>query len=128
MKADDKDIRWIEEPRLGLSGKTYLPLVLDGMRTTLRHLLSRKITLQSPEERHQSPDPLIYRGVHRLNRDAQGRVSSVPPPARRIASTSWRPRAPGRTGRNTPKALRSTSCGVFFAGCAKRLARWTPSS
>ena len=27
MKPDDPNIKWIEEPRLGLAGKMYLPLV-----------------------------------------------------------------------------------------------------
>ena len=35
------------------------------------------MTVQSPEERHEIPDPLIYRGVHRLNRDDEGRVKCV---------------------------------------------------
>lgn len=77
MKPDDQRIRWLEEPKLGFSGKTYLPLFVEGMTTTIRHLLSRKLTVYSPEERHEIPDPLIYRGVHRLNRDEQGRVKCV---------------------------------------------------
>ena len=77
MKSDDKRIRWIELPKLGLTGKTYLPLFLQGITTTIRHLLSRKITVYSPEERHEIVEPLIYRGVHRLNRDGQGRVKCV---------------------------------------------------
>jgi NADH-quinone oxidoreductase subunit I len=77
MKSDDPNIRWIEEPKLGLSGKIYLPLLVDGLTTTLKHLFRRKITVESPEERYRPPDPLIYRGVHRLNRDEQGRVKCV---------------------------------------------------
>jgi NADH-quinone oxidoreductase subunit I len=77
MKSDNKDIQWVEEPKLGLAEKSYLPLVFDGMRTTVKHLLSPKVTVQSPEERHEPPEPLIYRGVHRLNRDEQGRVKCV---------------------------------------------------
>jgi NADH-quinone oxidoreductase subunit I len=77
MKADDKNIQWVEEPELGASGKTYLPLFVQGMATTVRHLLSPKQTVEFPEERHQTPDPILYRGVHRLNRDEQGRVKCV---------------------------------------------------
>ena len=77
MKPDDENIRWTEEPRLGLGGKTYLPLLVEGVATTVKHLLSPKMTVQSPEQRHEIPDPLIYRGVHRLNRDEQGRVKCV---------------------------------------------------
>ena len=77
MKPDDKNIAWIEEPKLGFSGKSYLPLFAEGFVTTIRHLFSRKVTVEFPEERYQTPDPLIYRGVHRLNRDEQGRVKCV---------------------------------------------------
>ncbi|MGA2065292.1 MAG: NADH-quinone oxidoreductase subunit I [Thermoguttaceae bacterium] len=78
MKPDDRNIRWVEMPRLGWLGKSYVPLFLDGLTTALRHLfLHKKITLQSPEGRHEVLDPPRYRGVHRLNRDAQGRVKCV---------------------------------------------------
>lgn len=77
MKADDPNIYWVEPPRLGLGEKMYLPLLLDGMRTTLRHLVSPKITVSFPEERPRIGNPLIYRGVHRLNRDEEGRVKCV---------------------------------------------------
>lgn len=77
MQADDKNIRWIEGPELGLTGRSYLPLFVGGVTTTLRHLVSRKVTVQFPEEWHQVVEPAIYRGVHRLNRDEQGRVKCV---------------------------------------------------
>ena len=35
MKPDDKSIRWIEEPKLGLSGKSYLPLFAEDDRARL---------------------------------------------------------------------------------------------
>ena len=77
MKSDDKSIRWVEEPPLGLAGRSYLPLLVGGMTTTLKHLVGPKMTVESPEQRHAIVDPLGYRGVHRLNRDAQGRVKCV---------------------------------------------------
>jgi NADH-quinone oxidoreductase subunit I len=77
MKHDDGKINWVKEPRLGLLGRSYLLLFLQGLTTTLRHLFRRKKTVQSPEQRHEIPNPLIYRGVHRLNRDEQGRVKCV---------------------------------------------------
>ena len=77
MKPNDKNITWISEPRLGMAGRSYLLLFAQGLTTTLRHLFHRKKTVQSPEQRHEIPDPLIYRGVHRLNRDQQGRVKCV---------------------------------------------------
>lgn len=77
MKPDAKDIGWVKEPRLGLTGRSYLLLFTQGMATTLQHLFRRKKTVQSPDERHVIPEPLRYRGVHRLNRDEQGRVKCV---------------------------------------------------
>ena len=77
MKPDDTDIRWIEEPRLGLAGKMYLPLFLEGLTTTAKHMVSPKVTIGFPEEKPKIDNPLIYRGVHRLNRDEQGRVKCV---------------------------------------------------
>jgi len=72
-----KKIRRVRVPRLGLAEKLYLPLLTQGITTTVRHLFSRKITVQSPEERVKPAEPLRYRGVHRLNRDSKGRVKCV---------------------------------------------------
>ena len=77
MRPDDPRITWVEEPPLGVAGKLYLPLFAKGLSTTLRHLFSPKVTVSFPEERPQIGNPLIYRGVHRLNRDKQGRVKCV---------------------------------------------------
>jgi NADH-quinone oxidoreductase subunit I len=77
MQPEDHNIRWIKTPELGAAGRSYLTLFAQGLTTTLRHLFSRKITVESPEQPHEIPDPLIYRGVHRLNRDEQGRVKCV---------------------------------------------------
>jgi NADH-quinone oxidoreductase subunit I len=77
MQPNDKNIRWVEAPELGMAGKSYLLLFVQGLATTLKHLLSRKKTVEFPEEPHVSPDEIIYRGVHRLNRDEQGRVKCV---------------------------------------------------
>jgi len=77
VKADDPNIKWIEEPKLGLAGKMYLPLFAQGLTTTARHLVSKKVTVSFPEERPQIGNPLIYRGVHRLNKDEKDRVKCV---------------------------------------------------
>ena len=41
MKPDDPHITVGREPRLGLAEKLYLPLTLQGLTTTLRHLAAR---------------------------------------------------------------------------------------
>src|SRR5262249_2454318 len=71
MPIKDSDIHWVQEPRMGLMEKLYLPAILQGLGTTVKHLFGPKVTQQYPEE---EPDlPPNYRGVHRLNRDEQGR-------------------------------------------------------
>lgn len=77
MKNDDPNIKWCEEPKMGLAGKMYLPLFIQGLRTTTKHLFGPKSTVSFPEERPEIGNPLIYRGVHRLNKDEQGRVKCV---------------------------------------------------
>jgi NADH-quinone oxidoreductase subunit I len=77
MQPNDPAIRWVEEPKLGLAGRMYLPLFAQGLTTTARHLVSPKVTVSYPEQEPQIDNPLIYRGVHRLNKDEQGRVKCV---------------------------------------------------
>jgi NADH-quinone oxidoreductase subunit I len=76
MAMNDKDVRWVEEPRVGLWESTFLPAVVEGLKTTVKHVLAHKpMTQEFPEVK---PDlPANYRGVHRLNRDEQGRVKCV---------------------------------------------------
>jgi len=73
MQPTDPAIVWLEEKPLGLAERLFLPLFVQGLTTTARHLVSPKVTVSFPEQRPQVGNPLIYRGVHRLNRDAEGR-------------------------------------------------------
>jgi NADH-quinone oxidoreductase subunit I len=75
MPIAEKDIRWVEEPKIGLMERLYLPAICEGLMTTVKHLVGPKVTVQFPEERPKLPPH--YRGVHRLNRDQQGRVKCV---------------------------------------------------
>jgi NADH-quinone oxidoreductase subunit I len=75
MPIADKDVKWVEEPRLGLLGQLYIPAIVDGLATTVGHLFGKKITEEYPEQEPKLPGN--YRGVHRLNRDEQGRVKCV---------------------------------------------------
>jgi len=77
MRRDDPSIQWIEQPKLGFAARMYLPLFVQGLTTTAKHLVGPKVTVSFPEERPQPGNPLIYRGVHRLNRDEEGRVKCV---------------------------------------------------
>ncbi|HEX6986259.1 MAG TPA: NADH-quinone oxidoreductase subunit I [Planctomycetaceae bacterium] len=76
MTMHKDDVRWVEEPRVGLWEATFLPAVVEGLKTTVKHALAKKpVTQQFPEEKPELPPN--YRGVHRLNRDEQGRVKCV---------------------------------------------------
>ena len=85
----DEDILLIEEPELGAAEKLYLPQILGGMKTTLRHLgkslFKKPLTVQYPEETREL-NVENYRGVHRLNRDEDGRVACV---ACFVCATAW---------------------------------------
>jgi len=76
----DDDILEIEEPKLSAAERLYLPQILEGMGTTIAHLgktlLKGPITVQYPEQKRKLR-VANYRGVHRLNRDHDGRVACV---------------------------------------------------
>ena len=80
MQAGDRNLKRIDPPRLKLHEKFYLPQIVEGLAVTARHMAgvafgNQAITMQYPEEQHV-PSP-NYRGVHRLNKDEQGRVKCV---------------------------------------------------
>ncbi len=79
MPIAESDVRWVTTPRLNLFEQLYLPAVVSGLVTTGKHLARSitggDVTTQFPEERPNIPPN--YRGVHRLNRDEQGRVKCV---------------------------------------------------
>lgn len=75
MPIADKDVKWVQEPRLGLLEQLYLPAIMEGLQTTVRHIFAPKVTVQYPEQEPHIPPN--YRGVHRLNRDEAGRVRCV---------------------------------------------------
>jgi NADH-quinone oxidoreductase subunit I len=51
--------------------RLYLVAIFKGLMITIKHLFTRKVTIQYPEQvRVMSP---VYRGQHMLKRDEQGR-------------------------------------------------------
>lgn len=80
MPLTDADVKWVAEPKIGLLEQLYLPALFQGLRTTVGHSVKAmwgggSLTWQFPEVRPRMP--ANYRGVHRLNRDEQGRVKCV---------------------------------------------------
>lgn len=54
-----------------LKERIYLPAIFKGMSITVGHIFKKKATIQYPEEKRSfSP---VFRGLHILNRDEQGR-------------------------------------------------------
>lgn len=51
--------------------RIYLPAILKGMATTLRHFFRKKSTISYPKEQREFAP--VYRGWHVLKRDEQGR-------------------------------------------------------
>ncbi len=80
MKLDNPALKRVEPPKLNLFEKTYLPQILGGLAVTGRHIIGsafrgRAVTVQYPEEQHVPSEN--YRGVHRLNKDENGRIKCV---------------------------------------------------
>ena len=65
----------VARPPLTLAERTYLPQIAAGLRTTWRHLVRPKQTLEYPEQRPALPPG--YRGVPTLVRDPHGREKCV---------------------------------------------------
>ena len=90
MPIRDEDILVCPTPEMNAAERLYLPEIIRGFGTTIRHLFTSfgqgptSRTIQYPEQRreHYSPEegglePSNFRGVHRLNRDEAGRVKCV---------------------------------------------------
>ena len=96
MAIRDEDIVVISPPPLNAAERMYLPEIITGFGTTLRHFFTSfgqsklpgqpktSLAMQYPEERRENM-PVVdggmeksnFRGVHRLNRDEAGRVKCV---------------------------------------------------
>src|SRR5258705_12024689 len=82
----DSDVKELKEPKLSLGDQFYLPQVKAGLGTTLKHLFAVVVknkhrVIQYPEEKRDDlpveeggMSLRTYRGVHRLNKDEEGRV------------------------------------------------------
>ncbi len=123
-------VKVLERKPLTLAERTYLPQIVSGLMTTLRHLFSPKDTLEYPEQRPQIPPG--YRGVPTLVMDPNGREKCVscqlcefvcPPKAIRITPGEVPADQPSRTHvEKAPKEfeidmLRCIYCGMCQEVC-----------
>lgn len=61
----------VDRSPMTLGEKVYIPALLKGMKITLGHIFKKKVTIQYPEQQKEySP---VFRGLHVLNRDEEGR-------------------------------------------------------
>ena len=90
MPVTDEDVVVVDLPPLTGAASTFLPEVFKGLGTTFKHLVGsigrgpRSKAIFYPEERREDMPveeggfyPGTFRGVHRLNRDEEGRVKCV---------------------------------------------------
>ena len=61
----------VSNKKMSFAEKIYLPAIVSGFGITLSHFFKKKVTLQYPEETRPRAD--IYRGMHVLKRDNEGR-------------------------------------------------------
>ncbi len=61
----------VSDKKMSLAERIYLPAVFGGMWITFKHLFRKNNTLKYPEE--QRVFAPVYRGMHVLKRDEQGR-------------------------------------------------------
>jgi NADH-quinone oxidoreductase subunit I len=61
----------VDRRPMNLWEKIYLPAVIKGLGITLRHLFKKKATYNFPEQTR--PFSPVFRGLHILNRDEEGR-------------------------------------------------------
>src|SRR6476660_4932775 len=61
----------VDRSPMTFSERLYLPAIAKGLGITLSHIFKKKPTINYPEE--QRPFSSVFRGLHILNRDEEGR-------------------------------------------------------
>ena len=119
----------LERKPLTFAERTYVPQIMLGLKTTWKHLVKPKDTMQYPEERPAIPPG--YRGVPTLVKDPNGREKCVscqlcefvcPPKAIRITPGEIPPDAANGHVERAPRAfdidmLRCIYCGMCQEVC-----------
>jgi NADH-quinone oxidoreductase subunit I len=114
---------------LTLAERTYIPQIISGLKTTMKHLVAPPVTMEYPEQRPEIPPN--YRGVPTLVRDPHGREKCVscqlcefvcPPKAIRITPGEIAPDGSTAHVEKAPQAfeidmLRCIYCGMCQEVC-----------
>jgi len=64
-------VKVLEQQPLSFMERLYLPAIFKGMAITFSHIFKKKATIRYPEEKR--PFSPVFRGLHVLNRDEEGR-------------------------------------------------------
>ena len=122
----------LEQKPLSLGERLYLPGILKGMAITFGHIFRKKATISYPEEKR--PFSPVFRGLHILNRDEEGRerctacgLCAVACPAEaitmeaaeRTASEEHLYREEKYAARYEINMLRCIFCGLCEEACPK---------
>src|SRR5215211_5109268 len=71
MQSLTKKAKQVERKPMTVWEKMYLPAILKGMGITFSHLFKKRPTINYPEQTRSFSS--VFRGVHILNRDEEGR-------------------------------------------------------
>ena len=71
MQSLSNRAKILEKKPMTLAERAYLPAIFQGLSITLRHFFMKKATIRYPEETR--PFSPVFRGLHVLKRDEQGR-------------------------------------------------------
>lgn len=132
MQALTNKIKQVDRRPMSFLERLYLPAIAQGMSITLRHFFKKKVTISFPEQ--QKPFSPVFRGLHVLNRDAEGRenctacgLCAVACPAEAISMEAAE-RQPGEetlyreekyAARYEINMLRCIFCGLCEEACPK---------
>ena len=71
MQALSTRAKVMAKKPMTLAERAYLPAIFQGLSITMRHFFMKKATIRYPEETR--PFSPVFRGLHVLKRDEQGR-------------------------------------------------------
>ncbi|WP_336518070.1 NADH-quinone oxidoreductase subunit NuoI [Pollutibacter soli] len=71
MQALTNRAKQVDAEPLSFWERLYLPGIAKGMLITLKHIFKKKATINYPEQKR--PFSSVFRGLHVLNRDEEGR-------------------------------------------------------